>query len=78
VPAEVHMGFVVDKVTMGQVLSQVLKYFLSVLYCQCSLHIHSSVSDAVLSLQLTALLNNTCKCQLISQKLNALKFQKVR
>jgi len=58
VPAQVCVGFVVDKVALGKVLSQVLQYFLSVLF---SLHIYSSVSDAVLSLQLIALLNNTCK-----------------
>jgi len=61
VPAQVCMGFEVDKVALGQVLSHVLQYFLTVSFYQCSLHVHPSVSDGVLSLQLTALLNNTCK-----------------
>jgi len=44
-----HAGFVVDKLTLGQVFLQELCFPLSVLYHQCSVCIHWFVTNALYS-----------------------------
>jgi hypothetical protein len=58
-PLPVHVGYVVDKVVVGQIFLRVLPFSLSVSLHQCSVLFYSSIGDVIRSQQLTASLNKT-------------------
>jgi hypothetical protein len=46
-PRSADVGFLVDKVTLGQAFLPVFWFSLSVSFHQCSIHIHSPITDSI-------------------------------
>jgi len=58
-PSPVHVGYVVNKVALGQKFLRVLPFSLSVSLHQCSVLFYSSISDVIRSQQLTMSISKT-------------------
>ena len=58
-PLQVHVGYVVNKVVLGQKFLRLLPFSLSVSLHQCTVLFYSSISDVIRSQQLTVSINKT-------------------